>query len=66
MEILRCKIGLGSEESVTQKFAKEICMFLEGIQCKLDRGFFGEWSLDKYVDKTIKARYIMPFSESIL
>lgn len=63
MEILRCQIGLGSDESVTQKFAKQICMFLEGIQCKLDGGFFGEWSLDKYVDKTIKARYIMPFSE---
>ncbi|VYS70168.1 unnamed protein product [Arabidopsis thaliana] len=57
MEILRCKKGLGNEESVTQKFAKQICMFLEGIQCKLDGGFFGEWSLDKYVDKTIKARY---------
>ncbi|CAE6237276.1 unnamed protein product [Arabidopsis arenosa] len=65
MEILRCKIGLGSEESVTQKFAKQICMFLEGIQCKLDGGFFGEWSLDKYVDKTIKARYHHVLGEAV-
>ncbi|EOA12861.1 hypothetical protein CARUB_v10025829mg [Capsella rubella] len=65
MEILRCKIGLGSEESVTQKFAEQICMFLEGIQCKLDGGFFGEWSLDKYVDKTIKARYHHILGEAV-
>ncbi|XP_010442846.1 PREDICTED: uncharacterized protein LOC104725809 [Camelina sativa] len=65
MEILRCQIGLGSEESVTQKFAKQICMFLEGIQCKLDGGFFGEWSLDKYVDKTIKARYHHILGEAV-
>lgn len=57
MEILRSVIGLGSEESVTQKFAKQICMLLEAIQCKLDGGFFSDWSLDKYVDKIIKARY---------
>ncbi|XP_010482675.1 PREDICTED: uncharacterized protein LOC104761304 [Camelina sativa] len=65
MEILRCQIGLGSEESVTQKFAKQICMFLECIQCKLDGGFFGEWSLDKYVDKTIKARYHHILGEAV-
>ncbi|KAL1206711.1 hypothetical protein V5N11_027270 [Cardamine amara subsp. amara] len=65
MEILRSEISLGSEESVTQKFAKEICMFLEGIQCKLDGGFFGEWSLDKYVDKTIKARYHHILGEAV-
>lgn len=56
MEILRSEIGLGNEESVTQKFAKQICMLLEAVQCKLDGGFFGDWSLDKYVDKIIKAR----------
>ncbi|KAF8051302.1 hypothetical protein N665_1748s0003 [Sinapis alba] len=57
MEILRSEIGSGSEESVTQKFAKQICTLLEAIQCKLDGGFFSDWSLDKYVDKIIKARY---------
>ncbi|KAL0875131.1 hypothetical protein Bca101_024836 [Brassica carinata] len=57
MEILRSVIGLGSEESVTQKFSKQICMLLEAIQCKLDGGFFSDWSLDKYVDKIIRARY---------
>ncbi|KAL0728857.1 hypothetical protein Bca4012_024950 [Brassica carinata] len=57
MEILRSEIGSGSEESVTQKFAKQICMLLEAIQCKLDGGFFSDWSLDKYVDKIIRARY---------
>ncbi|KAH0906318.1 hypothetical protein HID58_038145, partial [Brassica napus] len=55
MEILKSEIGLGSEESVTQKFAKQICMLLKAIQCKLDGGFFSDWSLDKYVDKIIKA-----------
>ncbi|KFK26895.1 hypothetical protein AALP_AA8G307500 [Arabis alpina] len=57
MEILRSEIGLGSDESVMQKFAKEICLLLEAIQCELDGGFFGDWSLDKYVDKIIKSRY---------
>ncbi|ESQ43215.1 hypothetical protein EUTSA_v10012590mg [Eutrema salsugineum] len=68
MEILRSEIGSGSEESVTQKFAKQICMLLEAIQCKLDGGFFSDWSLDKYVDKTIKARYhhILPEAVSLI
>ncbi|XP_010555706.1 PREDICTED: uncharacterized protein LOC104825125 [Tarenaya hassleriana] len=57
MEILRSEIGLGTEESMKQKFVKHVCLLLEAIQCKLDGGFFGDWSLDKYVDKTIKARY---------
>ncbi|KAJ0267228.1 LIM domain protein [Hirschfeldia incana] len=65
MEILRSEIGLGSEESVTQKFAKQICMLLEAIQCKLDGGFFSDWSLDKYVDKIIKARYHHILGEAV-
>ncbi|CAN7066495.1 unnamed protein product [Brassica rapa subsp. trilocularis] len=67
MEILKSEIGLGSEESVTQKFAKQICMLLKAIQCKLDGGFFSDWSLDKYVDKIIKARtYILGEAVSII
>ncbi|CAG7909832.1 unnamed protein product [Brassica rapa] len=67
MEILKSEIGLGSEESVTQKFAKQICMLLKAIQCKLDSGFFSDWSLDKYVDKIIKARtYILGEAVSII
>ncbi|KAG5409378.1 hypothetical protein IGI04_005697 [Brassica rapa subsp. trilocularis] len=65
MEILRSEIGLGNEESVTQKFAKQICMLLEAIQCKLDGGFFSNWSLDKYVDKIIKARYHHILGEAV-
>lgn len=65
MEILRSEIGLGNEESVTQKFAKQICMLLEAIQCKLDGGFFSDWSLDKYVDKIIKARYHHILGEAV-
>nr|VDD21781.1 unnamed protein product [Brassica oleracea] len=65
MEILRSVIGLGNEESVTQKFAKQICMLLEAIQCKLDGGFFSDWSLDKYVDKIIKARYHHILGEAV-
>ncbi|CAH2070180.1 unnamed protein product, partial [Thlaspi arvense] len=65
MEILRSEIGLGSEGSVTQKFAKQICMLLEAIQCKLDGGFFSDWSLDKYVDKIIKARYHHILGEAV-
>lgn len=65
MEILRSVIGLGSEESVTQKFAKQICLLLEAIQCKLDGGFFSDWSLDKYVDKIIKARYHHVLGEAV-
>ncbi|KAF8114817.1 hypothetical protein N665_0033s0009 [Sinapis alba] len=65
MEILKSEIGLGSEESVTQKFAKQICMLLEAIQCKLDGGFFSDWSLDKYVDKIIKARYHHILGEAV-
>ncbi|CAH8334017.1 unnamed protein product [Eruca vesicaria subsp. sativa] len=65
MEILRSEIGLGSDESVIQKFAKQICMLLEAIQCKLDGGFFSDWSLDKYVDKIIKARYQHILGEAV-
>ncbi|CAF1756185.1 hypothetical protein Bca4012_044517 [Brassica carinata] len=65
MEILKSEIGLGSEESVTQKFAKQICMLLEAIQCKLDGGFFSDWSLDKYVDKIIKDRYQHILGEAV-
>ncbi|CAN8244508.1 unnamed protein product [Cochlearia groenlandica] len=65
MEILKSEIGLGSEETVTQKFAKEIRVFLEGIQCKLDGKFFGDWSLEKYMEQTIKNRYNNVLGEAV-
>ncbi|CAN6709445.1 unnamed protein product [Malus baccata var. baccata] len=39
-----------------QKFVKQICSFLEKIRCHLE-GFFGDWSVDDYVEKIIKSRY---------
>lgn len=45
-------------ESMKQKFMKQICFLLETIQCHLERGFFGDWSLDNYVGKIIKSRYM--------
>ncbi|KAK9147334.1 hypothetical protein Scep_006091 [Stephania cephalantha] len=56
MEILRSKIGMGVEETAKMKMVKQICLLLENIQC-FAGGFFGDFSLDKYVGKTIKNRY---------
>lgn len=58
MEIIRSEVGATIGESMKQKFVKQICLLLETIQCHLERGFFGEWSLDNYVGKIIKSRYI--------
>ncbi|KAL5568447.1 hypothetical protein UlMin_025022 [Ulmus minor] len=57
MEILQSEIGESIGESTRQKFLKQICLLLETIQCHLEGGFFGDWSLDSYVGKIIKARY---------
>lgn len=50
-------VSLSIEESTKQKFVKQICLLLETIQCHLQGGFFGDWSLDNYVGKIIKSRY---------
>ncbi|KAF8412160.1 hypothetical protein HHK36_000117 [Tetracentron sinense] len=57
MEILRSKVGASIEEPTKQKIVKQICSFLEIIQCHMAGGFFGDLSLDTYVEKTIKNRY---------
>lgn len=57
MEILRSEAGADVAESMKQKLVKQICLLLETIQCHLEGGFFGDWSLDNYVGKIIKARY---------
>ncbi|CAL1404806.1 unnamed protein product [Linum trigynum] len=57
MEILQSDIGASIKESMKQKFVKQICSCLEGIQCRLEGGFFGDWSLDKYIGKILKSRY---------
>ncbi|OMO78340.1 hypothetical protein COLO4_24780 [Corchorus olitorius] len=57
MEILQSEVSAVIEELMKQKFVKQICSLLESIQCHLDGGFFGEWRLDKYVERIIKSRY---------
>ncbi|KAK1577490.1 hypothetical protein Q3G72_022241 [Acer saccharum] len=57
MEILQSQVGASVEEPMKQKFVKQICFLLEAIQCHLQGGFFGDWSLDNYVGKIIKSRY---------
>ncbi|EOY23409.1 LIM domain-containing protein A, putative isoform 1 [Theobroma cacao] len=57
MEILQSEVGAIIEEPMRQKFVKQICLLLESIQCHLEGGFFGDWRLDKYVEKIIKSRY---------
>uniref|UniRef100_A0A803PPY7 Uncharacterized protein n=1 Tax=Cannabis sativa TaxID=3483 RepID=A0A803PPY7_CANSA len=57
MEILQSEVRESIGESLKQKFVKQICLLLDTIQCHLEGGFFGEWSLDSYVGKFIKARY---------
>lgn len=58
MEILQSEAGASIEESMKQKFVKQICLLLEAIQCHLEGGFFGDWSVDNYVRKIIKSRYV--------
>ncbi|KAF3432889.1 hypothetical protein FNV43_RR23991 [Rhamnella rubrinervis] len=57
MEILLSEAAEYIGESMKQKFVKQICSLLENIQCHLEGGFFGDWSLDNYAGKIIKARY---------
>ncbi|KAM2031026.1 hypothetical protein FF2_041583 [Malus domestica] len=57
MEILQSEVGASIPESMKQKFVKHICSFLEKIRCHLEGGFFGDWSVDDYVEKIIKSRY---------
>lgn len=61
MEILQSEIGGSIGEPMKQKFVKQICLLLETIQCHLEGGFFGDWSVDNYVGKIIKARYYTMF-----
>lgn len=56
MEILQSDVGAGFGESAKQKFVKQICSLLETVQCHLQGGFFGDWSLEKYMEKIIKDR----------
>ncbi|KAM1407415.1 hypothetical protein ACFX2F_002001 [Malus domestica] len=56
MEMLQSEVGASIAESMKQKFVKQICSFLEKIRCHLE-GFFGDWSVDDYVEKIIKSRY---------
>ncbi|KAB2598729.1 hypothetical protein D8674_001649 [Pyrus ussuriensis x Pyrus communis] len=56
MEVLQSEVGASIAESMKQKFVKQICSFLEKIRCHLE-GFFGDWSVDDYVEKIIKSRY---------
>lgn len=57
MEILQSEVGNEVEDSCKQKFVKQICLLLENIQCHMEVGFFGDWTLENYVTKIIKNRY---------
>ncbi|TKY72652.1 hypothetical protein E2542_SST01395 [Spatholobus suberectus] len=57
MEILQSEFGSGVADSCKQKFVKQICLLLENIQCHMEVGFFGDWTLENYVTKIIKNRY---------
>lgn len=59
MDILQSEVGTSIEEPLRQKFVKQICLLLDAIQCHLQDGFFSDWSLDDYVRKFIKSRYVI-------
>ncbi|KAI3425429.1 uncharacterized protein J3R85_010361 [Psidium guajava] len=65
MEILRLQLATTLKESVKLKFVKQICLFLECIQCQMEGGFFGDWSLHNYVGKIIKRRYFADLEEVV-
>ncbi|XP_030535630.1 uncharacterized protein LOC115744539 [Rhodamnia argentea] len=65
MEILRLQLATTLKESVKLKFVKQICLFLECIQCQMEGGFFGDWSLHNYVGKIIKSRYFTDLEEVV-
>ncbi|XVF53476.1 hypothetical protein PTKIN_Ptkin05aG0102200 [Pterospermum kingtungense] len=65
MEILQSEVGAIIEEPMKQKFLKQICSLLESVQCHLEGGFFGDWRLDKYVEKIIKSRYYHSLSDVV-
>lgn len=58
MEILQSEVGASIKEPTKQKFVKQICLLFEAIQCHLEGGFFGDWSLGNYVRKIIRSRYV--------
>ncbi|KAJ0042532.1 hypothetical protein Pint_17624 [Pistacia integerrima] len=66
MEILQSEIRSSIEEPVKQKFVRQICLLLEAIQCHLQGGFFGDWSLHNYVQKIIKDRNGFPSIVTLL
>ncbi|KAF5190557.1 LIM domain-containing protein A, putative isoform [Thalictrum thalictroides] len=57
MEILRSKVQGDVKDSGRKKMVKQICLLLDDIQYHLEGGCFGDVSLDKYVERTIKKRY---------
>ncbi|KAE8698175.1 hypothetical protein F3Y22_tig00110602pilonHSYRG00295 [Hibiscus syriacus] len=65
MEILQSELGAILQEPMKQKFVKQICSLLESIQCHLEGGFFGDWRLDKYVEKIIKSRYYLSIGDVV-
>ncbi|GMI71601.1 hypothetical protein like AT5G52950 [Hibiscus trionum] len=65
MEILQSEVGAILQEPMKQKFVKQICSLLESIQCHLEGGFFGDWRLDKYVEKIIKSRYYLSIGDVV-
>ncbi|KAE8717468.1 LIM domain-containing protein A, putative isoform 2 [Hibiscus syriacus] len=65
MEILQSEVGAILQEPMKQKFVKQICSLLESIQCHLEGGFFGDWRLDKYVEKIIKSRYYLSVGDVV-
>ncbi|KDP20152.1 hypothetical protein JCGZ_00035 [Jatropha curcas] len=65
MEILQSEVGPSFGESTKQKYVKQICFFLENIQWHLQGGFFGDWSLDKYVENVINSRYCQSLGDVV-
>ncbi|KAM7272573.1 hypothetical protein ACFE04_027236 [Oxalis oulophora] len=59
MEILQSEAGAGIDDAIKQKLVKQICFLLEAIQCHLEVGFFGDWSLKSYVEKIIKCSSVV-------
>ncbi|CAJ1978457.1 unnamed protein product [Sphenostylis stenocarpa] len=65
MEILQSEVGNEVEDSSKQKFVKQICLLLEHIQCHMEVGFFGDWTLENYVTKIIKNRYSLTLEDVV-
>ncbi|KAK7342808.1 hypothetical protein VNO80_25764 [Phaseolus coccineus] len=65
MEILQSEVGNEVEDSCKQKFVKQICLLLENIQCHMEVGFFGDWTLENYVTKLLKDRYALTLEDVV-